>query len=499
MTQLIQISTQYQLANIVALIRAGRLGKAEERRILIVANNSFAPEITPDAASMPGSTGLLDWFDLVVDWNATIWPNHPKTFGISVERAPIMASSLQAQWSIGDDEQIDLIVESLPGHPAGALTQIFTTASISVHSDGLMSYGPVRNPLTLPQWQRLSTIYYTDLLPGITPRQLAEHSPERVALPTADLKSVITDMAAEAAPELAAADLVDPIPDSGMVLGQYLAQIDLITAEEELDLHLQMIDEVKARGLSTVIFKPHPTSARTTIDPLRRRSRELGLGFVLADVALLAEIVIAGTRPELVVSCFSTGLATARALFRCTTSAIGTSMLLQALAPYQNSNRIPLTIVDALHTGGFVLPGDLAEVSAGTSAGTSAGAGTKDLGPLLDAVTYCMQPETASHLRENTIEFLEAAHSSDDMKYFKRKRLSKLDLPGQPVVPPHRRQLSRAKQRAQSQVKRAAHTLKTYGISIDGPKLIPKLSTALPPQLSSKLGPSAKTEPRSRR
>ena len=480
MTQLIQISTQYQLANIVALIRAGRLGAAEERRILIVANNSFAPELTPDAVSMPGSTGLVSDFDLVVDWNATIWPNHPKTFGISVERAPIMRRFLQAEWSIGDDEEIDLIVESLPGHPAGALTQIFTSASISVHSDGLMSYGPVRNPLTLPQWQRLSTIYYTDLLPGITPRQLAEHSTKRVALPATDLKSVITDMAAEAAPELAAANLDSPIPDSAMVLGQYLAQIDLITAEEELNLHLQMINEVKARGLSTVIFKPHPTSARTTIEPLRRRSQELGLSFVLADVPLLAEIVIAGTQPELVVSCYSTGLATARALFGCATSAIGTSLLLQVLTPYQNSNRIPLTIVDALHTGGYVLPSDLAEASAK--------AGTKDLGPLLDAVTYCMQPESASYLCENTSEFLAASQGGADMKYFKRRRLAKLDLPGQPVAPRHRRQLSRAKQQAQTQVKRATHTLKTYGISIDGPKLIPKLSTTLSSALSTALG-----------
>ena len=501
MTQLIQISTQYQLANIVALIRAGRLGAAEERRILIVANNSFAPELTPDAVSMPGSTGLVSDFDLVVDWNATIWPNHPKTFGISVERAPIMRRFLQAEWSIGDDEEIDLIVESLPGHPAGALTQIFTSASISVHSDGLMSYGPVRNPLTLPQWQRLSTIYYTDLLPGITPRQLAEHSTKRVALPATDLKSVITDMAAEAAPELAAANLDSPIPDSAMVLGQYLAQIDLITAEEELNLHLQMINEVKARGLSTVIFKPHPTSARTTIEPLHRRSQELGLIFILADVPLLAEIVIAGTQPKLVVSCYSTGLATGRALFGCATSAIGTSLLLQVLTPYQNSNRIPLTIVDALHTGGYVLPGDLAEAS--PQAGTKAG--TKDLGPLLDAVTYCMQPEAASYLRATTSEFLAAAQGGADMKYFKRRRLAKLDLPGQPVVPRHRQQLSRAKQQAQSQVKRAAHTLKTYGISIDGPKLIPKLnatlSRSLLPKLSSKLvaKPSAKTEPRSRR
>lgn len=471
MAQIIQISTQYQLTNIVALIRAGHIGEAKERRILVIANNSFAPELTPAADDMPGSAGLLTHFDLVVDWNATIWPNHPKAFGISGERAPIMQRSLRSEWAIADDEPIDLLVESLPGHPAGVLTQIFSTATISVHSDGLMSYGPIRNPLSLPQYQRLQTIYYTDLLPGITPRQLAEHSPDRVALPPADLKSVIEDMAAEVAPELAAADLADPIPNAGMVLGQYLAQIDLITAEEELDLHLQMIDEVKARGLSTVIFKPHPTSARTTIEPLRTRSHELGLEFVLADVPLLAEIVIATTRPQLVVSCYSTGLATARALFGTATAAIGTSMMLEVLAPYQNSNRIPLTIVDALHTGGYSL--------------------NVDLGPLIDAVTYCMQSETASYLRGNAIDFLESAVRGDDMKYFKRKRLSKLDLPGQLEISPPRRGLSSAKRHLRTQAKRAQHTLKSYGISIDGPKLVPKVKSTL----GSKLGGARKSEP----
>lgn len=488
MTQIIQVSTQYQLANIVALIRAGRLGEGEQRRILVVANNSFAPELTPAADAMPGSAGLLTPFDLVVDWNAAIWPNHPKAFGISTERAPLMERSLRTDWSIPEGEPLDLIVESLPGHPAGALTQIFATASISVHSDGLMSYGPVRNPLTLPQWQRLSTIYYTDLLPGITPRQLAEHSPDRVVLPTADLQSVIEDMTAEVAPELAAAGLTEPNPDAGMVLGQYLAQLDLITAEEELELHLQMIDEVKARGLSTVIFKPHPTSARTTTGPLRRRSHELGLDFVLADVPLLAEIVVARTRPELVVSCFSTGLATSRALFGCDTAAIGTSMLLDALAPYQNSNRIPLTIIDALHSGRYVLPGELAEADDDSTESSPPATAPKDLGPLLDAVTYCMQSTTASYLRGSAVEFLESAVGGEDMKYFKRKRLSKLDLPGQQEVPLHRQGLSRAKRRVRSQAKRAQHTLKGFGISIDAPKLVPALKTSVQSRLKSRFG-----------
>lgn len=461
MTQIIEISTQYQLANIVALFRSGRLGAAGERRILVVANNSFAPELTPAAVDMPGSTGLLEPFDLVVDWNAAIWPNHPKAFGISVERAPLMQRSLRREWAIPEDEPLELVVESLPGHPAGTLTQIFATAAISVHSDGLMSYGPVRNPLTLPQWQRLSTIYYTDLLPGITPRQLAEHSPERVVLPTDELKSVFTEMAAEVAPDLAAANLAEPLPGSAMILGQYLAQLDLISAEEELELHLQMVDVVKDRGYSTVIFKPHPTSARTTVEPLRRRSRELGLRFVLADVPLLAEIVIAATRPELVVSCFSTGLATARALFGCETAAVGTLNLLQALAPYQNSNRIPLTIIDALDSGRYALPGDLADV----------GAGARDLNPLIDAVTYCMQSESAAHLRGSAVEFLTAAEGSADMKYFKRKRLTKLELPGSQEATLSRKLMSRAKRRLISRAKYTQHRLKDYGITVDAAKL----------------------------
>jgi hypothetical protein len=464
MTQIIEISTQYQLANLAALIRAGRLGDRDERRILLVANNSFAPELTPAADAMPGSRGLLADFDTVVDWNATIWPNHPKAFGISGERAPVMERSLRREWDIDDHEPLELIVESLPGHPAGALTQIFASADISVHSDGLMSYGPIRKPLTLPQWQRLSTIYYTDLLPGITPRQLAEHDRDRVVLPTADLAAVIDDMIAEVADQLERARLSSPIADSALVLGQYLAQLDLITAEEELDLHLQMIDEVKDAGLSTVIFKPHPTSARTTIEPLRRRSEELGLDFVLADVPLLAEIVVSATRPQLVVSCFSTGLATAKGLYGCETRAVGTDALLAALAPYQNSNRIPLTIIDALHSGRYALPSDLVEAGPGSSA-------ARDLNPLIDAVTYCMQPNSASYLRQSAIEFLKVAVGGPDMKYFKRKRLTKLDLPGQQDIPLHRKTLSAAKRRLISRAKRTQYVLKDYGITVDASKL----------------------------
>ena len=62
-------------------------------------------------------------------------------------------------------------------------------------------------------------------------------------------------------------------------------------------------------------------------------------------------------RPALVVGCFSTALLTAAALLRLPVARIGTEPLLDRLTPYQNSNRVPVTIVDAL------LP-DLADAAA---------------------------------------------------------------------------------------------------------------------------------------
>ncbi|MFE2654857.1 polysialyltransferase family glycosyltransferase [Brevibacterium sp. NPDC059310] len=459
MTQLIQVSTLYQLANVAANIDAGHFGPADERRILVVANNAYAPEITPSAIDLLGAATLLSRFDSVVDWNAAIWPSHPKQFGISPTRAPIMRTLLEHLWSLSPDEDISLVVESLPGHPAHALTQVFADAPISVHSDGLMSYGPVRNPLGRPLWQRLENVHYTDLLPGVMPRQLAEHAPNRIALTVDELRPVIEEMARESDDALTAAGLSDPIDDSALILGQYLAEIELITEEEEIQLHLDMLDEVKKRGVGTVIFKPHPTSARTVAEPLRRRAEALGLRFVLADVPVLAEVVASRTQPRLVVSCFSTGLVTTQALYGTATAVVGTELLLERIAPYQNSNRIPLTIVDALNRGGYVLedrPG---------------GRGLRDFNALIDAVTYCMQSTIMTHLREPAERFLAAAVGTGDMVYFKRKRLTRLDLPGSLEASNRGRVLRTGKRILRKNAKSALSKLDRRGIKIDVAKL----------------------------
>ena len=48
------------------------------------------------------------------------------------------------------------------------------------------------------------------------------------------------------------------------------------------------------------------------------------------------------------VGCFSTAMLTASSLYGLPVTRLGTELMLERLSPFQNSNRIPITLVDAL-------------------------------------------------------------------------------------------------------------------------------------------------------
>jgi hypothetical protein len=61
------------------------------------------------------------------------------------------------------------LVDTLHAPPSSTLARIFHSASITVLSEGLMSYGPTRFKQPLSVIQRLDALAYLDLLPGVTP------------------------------------------------------------------------------------------------------------------------------------------------------------------------------------------------------------------------------------------------------------------------------------------------------------------------------------------
>ncbi|GAA3326855.1 polysialyltransferase family glycosyltransferase [Paeniglutamicibacter sulfureus] len=407
MIQLIQASTYFQVVSLAAMVDAGLLPEAE-RRVLVLANGSQMPEITTPLRGNPGFEALAARFDDVVDLGELLWPRRPGQFNPRNEELPLFEKLLRHRWDLGAG-QVSLVLESIQVNPAQALARIFFDAPISVHSDGLMSYGPTRNKLSVQMTQRLRETIHIDLVPGLEPMLLLEAPVQRKVLRLEPLAAVFAELAAAAGP--AGLDLPQ---GAALVVGQYLGSLGILDTARELELHHHMLLAAREAGAGSVVFKPHPSAGTTAALQLRARAESLGLEFRILHTDLLAETVITLMSPLVVISCFSTALISAKYMLGTPVIAVGTGDLLQELSPYQNSNRIPVSIVDAL------LVQELA---------TPAEAGPDDeLTPLLRAVAYCMQYRNLPGLREDAAAFLESNYSSF-AAHFKRRRLAALDLP----------------------------------------------------------------------
>ena len=147
---------------------------------------------------------------------------------------------------------------------------------------------------------------------------------------------------------LPAAQDLDAGAGTALLLGQYLADLGILSAEEEVTLHRRMIEKAKDRGIRHCVFKPHPSAGPGAVRSVEAAARELGVQLDILESSAPAEVVMQRLQPQLVVSCFSTALMTAKYLFTIDAAAVGTALLLERLSPYENSNRVPVTIVDAV-------------------------------------------------------------------------------------------------------------------------------------------------------
>ncbi|WP_416484970.1 polysialyltransferase family glycosyltransferase [Streptomyces sp. CL12] len=411
-TQIFQASTLYGIATLAAALDSGCFDSAD-RRILLVCNNAATPETTPGPDEMPGFERLRDRFDEVISYNETIFPFHPGGWAPRVDDMPLWERFLRHEWRLGT-EDVELVVESIQVNPALALGQIFNGAPVTVYADGLMSYGPTRNKIDPLVGTRVDRVLHLDLVPGLTPLLLTEFGVPGELVPT----SAFTKVLAELAP---VAEELPDIEEPALLLGQYLSALDILTAEQEENLHVRMLKGAAELGHHKVVFKPHPTAPARYTRSLEQEAERLGVELTVVDTPVLAEVLYQRMRPALVVGCFSTALLTASALYGLPVARVGTELLLERLAPYENSNRIPVTVVDAL------LP-DLADGTAVTE--RRPGMDVERLGALVRAVGFAMQPKILPGLRAEAEAWLAANFGPRTSRYFKRRRLTSLALPG---------------------------------------------------------------------
>ncbi|MBK3644968.1 alpha-2,8-polysialyltransferase family protein [Streptomyces sp. MBT33] len=408
-TRIYCVSTLYGAATLAAAIDSDCF-EDEDRSLLLVFNNSATPETTPPVDEMPGFEPLRAHFDEVLSWNEAISPFHPGAWVPRADDVPLFERYLRLLWGLGED-RVELVVESIQVAPALTVAQLFTDAPVHVYADGLMSYGPTRNKIDPLVGTRVRRLLHLDLVPGLTPRLLTEFDVPAEVVPTEAFLKVLGELTASVT------DLPMLPDDSALLLGQYLSALGILSPEEEEDLHVRMMRGAVERGHRAIVFKPHPTAPARYSRALEAEAGKLGVDLTVLDVPVLAEVLFEKVPPALVVGCFSTALFTASAFYGLTVARVGTEMLLDRLTPFQNSNRVPVVLADAL----------IADLE-GRKSEAPVAADTLD--GLLDALSYTMQSQIHPSLRPQAERYLSKQLTPRTKRYFRRRRLTSLGLPG---------------------------------------------------------------------
>ncbi|MEU9255312.1 polysialyltransferase family glycosyltransferase [Streptomyces sp. NPDC048270] len=415
-TQIFLASTLYGAATLAAGVDAG-VFPPSARRILLTSNHAVTAEVSPGVADMPGFDALRPRFDEVLDWNRVIAPQHPSTWTPRAEDVPLWERQLRALWDLGED-RVELVVESLQVPPAQALCRIFPGAAVDVYADGLMSYGPTRIRLDPQLGMRVRRVLHLDLVPGLEPLLLTEFGVRVELVPSEAFLKVLAELPSQDT----ALDGVGESP--ALLLGQYLSALDLMTPDQEEELHVSMVRGAHALGHTELVFKPHPSAPAAYSRRAEEEAERLGARMTVVDTPFLAETLYQRLRPALVVGCFSTGLLTAATLYGLPVARTGTDAILARLTPYPNSNRVPLALVDAL------LP-DLADADAvRTWAPPTPERVRAEPAGLLTAVGFTMQPQILAARRPMAEAYLSRHLTGRTWRYFTRRRLTALGLPG---------------------------------------------------------------------
>ena len=350
-TQIFCASTLYGAATVAAALDAG-LFEPADRRLLLVTNNTAAPEITPGLDEMSGFDRVRERFDGVLSWNEAISPFHPSGWSPRADDIPIWERHLRLLWNLGDDD-IQLAVESVQVNPALALCRLFTGAPVDVYADGLMSYGPTRDKIDPLVGTSIRRLLHLDLVPGLKPLLLTEFGVEPELVPSEAFLKVLGELAESAATEASprAKRSPRPIPatDPALLLGQYLSALSILTPEEEEELHLRMMRGAVARGHRADRLQAAPRRTRRTgRRPWRTRRRSSAPSSPSWTGPCSPRCSSSRPGPRSSSAASPPGCSPRPVCTASRSPGSGTDTLLERLAPYQNSNRVPLTIVDAL-------------------------------------------------------------------------------------------------------------------------------------------------------
>ncbi|MFI0447832.1 hypothetical protein [Actinomadura sp. 6N118] len=396
-----------------AAVDAGMLGSAQ--RILLVSDETTIPEFAPSLRDTPGFATAAERFAQTLSWNETIAPAHPAAWTPRSEDRPLFERMLRREWNLGS-EPIELIVGSATSAQSRALATIFRSAPVTVCTASPEVYAPTPAALPTGMSSRIERLLHLDLVPGLTPHLLGEYGTPAEVIPPDAYRTLLTEAATQ----------VNPPPGTALIAG---------TAERAKDL--TMLRAVAANGHKTIVYAPPPEAptwpATSLATRMANEAETLGVRLLTTDPAYPSapvEVLCAALAPDLVVGCdVSALLATWRYLDIPTA---------YASAEKNDDRQIPAII--AAHVLPHLATEGTLPLSGPTQAQAQADGLARELGALVNAVSYCLRPGSRPDLRADASAYLERHVGSP---YFQRERLAELGLPGgtppqveEPAPPP---------------------------------------------------------------
>lgn len=413
--RLLVASTPHGAALLAAAADAGLLGTARER-LLLVANTAPVPETVPAPDTLPGFRPLRDRFGRVLSWNAALAPLHPAAWAPRPDDAPLWERQLRSLWGLGD-AAVELVVERVEAGPGQALARIFPDAPLTVYATGLSAYGPTPGRLDPLVGARVRRLLHPGLVPGLRPLLLAEFGVAAETVPGEALRAV----AARAAREL---------PDTGapegavVLLGQDPHAPGALPPGEEERAYGRLLRGLREAGHRAVVLAPHPADPAHRVRGIARQAAELGVELYEPQGAQPVEALYERLRPALVTGRSFGALLAASAVHGLPASHGGTAVPSAGAGAHEGGGPVAAVIADAL------LPGGAASAGPADTTGTAGPAELAELARLVRAVAFCAQPRVNPGLRGEAERFL-AAHPEERVRrWFPRRLLASLALPG---------------------------------------------------------------------
>lgn len=430
MTNLFLAPTFLCAASQVAAIKAGHYGDGGDH-VLLVTNNASVPEVSDTFADAPGFEVLAEYFREVRFLNEFISPHHPTSYKPDQVGRRLLRRDIEGEFGVESFETIT--ADAVHGRPSRTLFRLFPEARITAISHNLTSYGPSPAELFPSVAKRVERLLYVELIPGLNPLLLSELGVAQFAITADSLRDVLSD-AARGVDHAGAAVREEPL---GLILGQDLAALGVLSAREEEDFTIEMLQAAAGRGVSTIVLKTHPAAPPASTTRLRAAAVKLGIQLEILTTPAPVELLLESLRPRFVLGSSSTGLSTARVLCGAHVLTWGAERLALRLPP-ADINRVPMVLsyLTLEHVNGT--PGQRAADSADPV----------DLEAVVRALVRCIEPERhAQAISDREVSQIRSARA--DLEPFFGRAAGE-DSPvrareGEPVPPVRRGLVHRAR------------------------------------------------------